>query len=139
MVRLAALAVSTFACLLAAAAFGAQGAAPSAVPNCLGKPVVEPTDVVLACADAGAGVRGIHWLGWGSPRAAGLGTAFANDCSPTCVAGHVHTYQAVLVLSGSQRCAGRSVYAEAAVAIVGRPPQAWATAADASYRLRCAG
>jgi hypothetical protein len=124
--------------LAAAGTLPAAVIAPTVAPNCLGKPVVKPSEVVLACADAGLGVRAIHWLGWGSTRAAGLGTAFANDCSPTCVAGHFHTYRAVLVLSGSQRCAGRVGYREAAVAIVGQPPAAWTTAAGATYPLRCA-
>ena len=93
--------------------------------------------MVLACADAGLGVRGLHWLGWGAPTAAGLGIAYANDCAPTCAAGHFHTYRAVLLLSGSRDCGGRVAYRTATVAIVGRPPDAWATPADATYPLRC--
>jgi hypothetical protein len=112
--------------------------APSVVPNCVGKPTVRPTEVVLACADAGLGVRAIHWLGWGQKSAAGLGTAFANDCTPDCAAGRFHSYRAVLILSGTQRCQGRVAYRTATVAVVGEPPQAWATPADATYPLRCA-
>ena len=123
---------------LAAAGGAGASARPLVAPNCLGKPTVKPAEVVLACADAGLGVRGIVWLGWGQPVAAGVGTAFANDCTPTCAAGHFHTYRGVLLLSGSQRCAGRIAYKTASVAVVGEPPQAWATAADATYSLRCA-
>ncbi len=84
---------------------------------------MKPIEVVLACADAGLGVRAIHWLGWGSPVAAGLGTAYANDCTPTCAAGHFHSYRGVLLLSGSASAAlGLLAYATAVVAIVGRPP-----------------
>jgi len=108
------------------------------VPNCLGKPTVKPAQVVLACADAGLGVRGLRWLGWGEPTAAGLGTAFANDCTPTCAAGRFHTYRAVLLLSGTQQCGGKVAYRTATVAIVGEPPSAWKTPADATYPLRCA-
>ncbi len=126
--------------VLAAASLAplAAGASPRTVPDCLGRPVVKPAEVVLACADAGLGVRKISWLGWGSAVTAGVGTAFANDCTPNCAAGHFHTYRAVLVLGGSQRCAGRLAYRTAAVAIVGSPPPAWSTAADATYPLRCA-
>ena len=123
---------------LALAVQGADGATHSAVPNCLGKPVAAPSQVVLACADAGLGMRAIHWLGWGGALAAGVGTAYANDCTPTCAAGHFHDYRGVLLLSGSQNCDGRLAYRTATVAIVGEPPQAWSTAADATYPLRCA-
>jgi hypothetical protein len=110
---------------------------PSAVPNCLGKPTVEPTEIILACADAGLGVRSLHWVGWGEPRAAGIGSAFANDCTPSCAAGRFHSYHAVIVLSGRQRCDGLTAYRTAQVAIVGSPPSAWTTVANATYPLRC--
>ena len=70
--------------------------------------------------------------------AAGVGTAFANECTPTCAAGRVHTYRAVVLLNGSQRRHGRVAYRTATVAIVGQPPAAWKTPADATYALRCA-
>jgi hypothetical protein len=129
------------ACLLTLAAVVAgsvEAAGPSVAPNCLGKPAVRPAEVVLACADAGLGVRKIIWLGWGRAVAAGVGTAFANDCSPDCAAGHFHTYRAVLLLSGTQRCGGKTAYRTATVAIVGTPPPAWQTVANATYPLRCA-
>jgi hypothetical protein len=120
---------------------GAASAAPrrpTIALDCLGKPTVKPAEVVLACADAGLGVRRIVWLGWGQPVTAGLGTAYANDCTPTCAAGHFHSYRGVLLLSGTQRCHGKIAYRTATVAIVGEPPTAWKTAADATYPLRCA-
>jgi hypothetical protein len=138
-VRFAALAAvlcAVAAALVAGAAATPPG--PAVTLDCLGKPTVEPREVVLACADAGLGVRGIRWLGWGQPVAAGVGTAFANDCTPSCAAGHFHTYRAVLLLSGSQRCHGRLAYRTATIATVGTPPSAWSTRADATYPLRCA-
>jgi len=133
-------AVLTAVVAAALAVAGTAGAAarPTVAPNCLGKPTVKPAEVVLACADAGLGVRGIVWVGWGQAVAAGVGTAFANDCTPTCSAGHFHSYRGVLLLSGSQRCGGKIAYKTAAVAVVGSPPPAWATPADATYPLRCA-
>jgi hypothetical protein len=105
----------------------------------VGKPTVRPSEIVLACADAGLGVRRLRWLGWGEPTAAGIGTAFANDCTPNCAAGHFHTYRAVLLLSGRQRCGTATAYRTATVAIVGKAPPAWWTAAGATYPLRCVG
>jgi|SRR5690242_1861374 hypothetical protein len=113
-------------------------AGPTVSLDCLGKPTVKPSEVVLACADAGLGVRHLRWLGWGRPTAAGVGGAFANDCTPTCAAGHFHTYRAVLLLDGVQTCHGKTAYRTATVAIVGEPPAAWRSAADAVYPLRCA-
>jgi hypothetical protein len=137
---------SVLACLaLAGPAAGALrvavvhgAAAPAVAPDCLGRPTVRPAEVVLACADDGLGVRAIVWLGWGRPVAAGVGTGYANDCSPSCAAGHVQTYRAVLLLSGTQRCGGRTAYRTATVAVVGGPPRAWQTVAGATYPLRCA-
>jgi hypothetical protein len=138
-VAVVASALAAAAALAATPALAAVGAgSPSSVPNCLGKPVVRPAQVILACADAGLGLEKISWLGWGGPVAAGVGTAYANDCTPSCAAGHVHDYRAVLLLSGSQPCDGARAYRTATVAIVGRPPAAWATSADATYPLRCA-
>jgi len=123
---------------LAGGAGAGRTAPPSVSLDCLGKPVVKPSEVILSCADAGTGVRKITWLGWGEPTAAGVGTAFANDCTPNCAAGHVHTYRGVILLGGAQSCHGKVAYRTAAVAIVGEPPAAWKTAADATYPLRCA-
>jgi hypothetical protein len=36
-----------------------------ALADCLGKPVVEPRGIVLACADGGFSIQNIHWTGWG--------------------------------------------------------------------------
>ena len=111
---------------------------PTVSLDCLGKPTVKPAQVVLACADANLGMKNIVWLGWGDPVAAGVGTAYANDCTPTCASGRFHSYRGVLLLSGAQACHGKIAYRTATVAIVGEPPAAWKTSADATYPLRCA-
>jgi hypothetical protein len=120
--------------VIAAAVAGAT----IALPDCLGKPKVKPAEVVLACADANFGVRKLRWTGWGSSFAAATGTAYANDCTPNCAAGHFHSYQAVLVASGSQRCAsGGRAYARVTVAFVGPSPFPKAKAGDLVYPARC--
>jgi hypothetical protein len=134
---LACLALAGPAAAAARAADVHGAAAPAIAPDCLGGPTVRPAEVVLACADDGLGVRAIVWLGWGRPVAAGVGIGYANDCSPSCAAGHVHTYRAVLLLSGTQRYGGRTAYRTATVAVVGAPPRAWQTVAGATYPLRC--
>ena len=125
------------AALLLAATIS-TGHAPQAVPDCLGKPRVRPTEIVLACADANFGVRKLRWTGWGSPFAAATGVAYANDCKPYCAAGHMHTYQAVVVVSGTQQCPdGKTAYSRITVAFVGPSPYPKAKAADLVYPARC--
>lgn len=123
---------------LALPASVAAAPAPSAIPDCLGKPQVRPAQLVFACADANFGARGLRWIGWGSPVAAALGTGYANDCKPYCAAGTMHNYRVVVVASGSVRCPdGRRAYATAAVAFLGRSPFPKASARDMTYPLRC--
>ncbi len=123
------------AVLAAAAALAGH---PTALPDCLGKPQVRPAAVVLACADANFGVRALRWTGWGSTFAAATGTAYANDCTPNCAAGHMHTYQAVVVVSGRQRCPGGvTAYSRVRIAFVGRSPYPTSSAADMTYPARC--
>ena len=74
------------------------------LPNCLGQLQLRPRVVYLACADGNFGVKQLAWVVWGGARAVGVGRAWANDCQPSCVAGHTHEYPAVLILTGSQRC-----------------------------------
>jgi hypothetical protein len=99
-----------------------------ALPNCTGNPIVKPTEVVLACADAGFSVSHILWTGWGSPFAAGVGVAAVNECSPSCAVGRFKNYQMVLLASGRQSCPdGQVAYAKVTYSFIGRsafPPDA---------------
>ncbi|HET7567626.1 MAG TPA: hypothetical protein VFJ91_06520 [Gaiellaceae bacterium] len=121
------------AALLAAAAV----APPRALPDCAGKPVAKPREVVLACADANFGIRKLRWSGWGRATARATGTAYANDCTPYCAAGHFHTYRAVLVASGRRVCHGVPSYARVRISFPGRTPYPKAKPADLVYPRRC--
>ncbi len=122
----------------AVAAAGASAAGhPTALPNCLGKPTVRPASVVLACADANFGLKKLSWIGWGGARAAATGTAYANDCTPNCAAGHFHDYVAVIVVDGAQKCGGRVEYRRLTIAFAGPTPYPKAKPADLVYPLRC--
>jgi hypothetical protein len=57
--------------------------------NCT-TPSVEPTEIVLACADGGALVNGLRWTSWTAASATAVGTLVYNDCSPNCAEGHQH-------------------------------------------------
>jgi hypothetical protein len=124
------------AVLALAAAFA--GGPTQSLPDCVGKPTVKPTEVVLACADANFGVRKLRWTGWGASFAAATGVAYANDCKPYCAAGHMHAYQAVLVASGRQTCPGaKPSYSRVTIAFVGPSPYPRSKAADLVYPARC--
>ena len=56
---------------------------------------------MLACADDGAGLQGLHWTSWTPRLASGYGTEYENDCQPNCAEGHIHHYPALVVLWGS--------------------------------------
>jgi hypothetical protein len=105
-------------------AVGAAAQAPlRALPDCAGKPQVRPSSVILSCADANFGVRDVAWVGWGESRAVGIGSAFVNDCSPNCAAGHFHSYPAVVIASGSRRCATNELaYTTITYAFIGPSP-----------------
>ncbi len=62
---------------------------------------VKPSSYILACADGNAGLEHLDWTTWSAKLASGYGTFYENDCTPTCVDGHFHTYPALVVLWGS--------------------------------------
>ena len=96
---------------------------PSALPDCLGKPQVKPSEIILACADANARIEKLAWTGWGSSFAAAVGTMTVNDCIPYCAAGHFHNYKAVVIVTGTQKCAnGIIAYKTVEYAFLGKSP-----------------
>ena len=68
------------------------------VVNCAARIQVRPGEYVLACADGNAELAGLHWASWGSAAAFGDGTSVFNDCVPTCVAGHGHSFPVLVAL-----------------------------------------
>ena len=58
------------------------------------------------CGDGAVGLTGLHWTSWTSHLASGYGTYYLNDCTPTCVGGHFHTYPALVALWGSATVKG---------------------------------
>lgn len=54
-------------------------------------PSVEPAEIVLACADDGEVLTGLHWTSWTATSAWAVGTLVYNDCIPDCAAGQRHS------------------------------------------------
>lgn len=71
------------------------------------KAMVKPKMFVLACADGNAYFKNLSWTSWTPGLASAKGTLVQNDCTPTCVAGHFHSYPAVVVLWGSHAVANQ--------------------------------
>jgi hypothetical protein len=105
--------LATTACTAASAApvSPAQEHAAANVPvvvSCGMKIQTRPGSYVLACADGNAYVSGLSWTAWGSSSALASGTYAFNDCTPSCVAGHGHTFPALVVLWGAQALPGHA-------------------------------
>lgn len=72
------------------------------VINCLGHAQTRPRQYILACADGNSYLAGLHWAAWGSTAAFASGTDTFNDCVPTCVAGHFHSFPVLVTLWHAQ-------------------------------------
>jgi hypothetical protein len=105
-----ALAGAATAVAVGAAAAAATAAAPrppatarataSSAPlviNCLGHGQIRPHRYVLTCADGNDYLTGLHWASWGS-AGFGSGSSAFNDCTPSCVSGHFHSFPVLVVL-----------------------------------------
>jgi hypothetical protein len=80
------------------------------------------------CGDGAAGLTGLHWTSWTSHLASGYGTYYLNDCTPTCVGGHFHTYPALTVLWGSAAVKGHPSerkYTQLTLVFTGKRPPAY--------------
>jgi hypothetical protein len=117
--------------LTASAGASTGGTAAAASPryvvlNCEMKAQTRPGSYVLACADDGAGLQGLHWTSWTPRLASGYGTEYENDCKPDCAQGHIHYYPALVVLWGSGSVPGHPAerrYTEVTLIYPGsRPP-----------------
>lgn len=117
------------AALASSTTAGAKVAGPAryVVPNCAGRPVVAPKIITITCADAGIGLRSLHWTSWTSHLASAYGTYWENNCKPNCAYGHVYYYPSREVLWGSAAVKGHPglrSYTRITVIFIGkhRPP-----------------
>jgi len=78
------------------------------VVDCSGQGQVRPDSYVITCADANDQLTGLRWTRWGPNIASGTGQETMNDCTPTCVAGHDHTYPVDVTLSAPVAWSGHA-------------------------------
>jgi hypothetical protein len=60
---------------------------------------VQPTSVILSCADGAIQLENLSWSRWGEPRAVANGTYVWNDCTPDCATGGWHRRPITVVAS----------------------------------------
>ena len=84
-------------------------------------PEVKPDIVLLACGDGTQSFDVARWTRWNRRGARAVGTASINDCEPSCVDGHVHTYRAVLLFDRARRCGGRLLFTRMRLVFAERP------------------
>jgi hypothetical protein len=73
--------------------------------NCK-KPSLEPTEIVLTCADYGTVFEGLHWTNWTATSATAVGTGVYTHCLPYCVEGHLDVPDVTITLTAPVRGAG---------------------------------
>ena len=85
-------------------------APPVAYAGCLPPPVVRPSELLLACGDGTQSFTVARWTRWNRRSARAVGTAEVNDCTPSCVAGKLHRYRAIVLLDRPRTCNGRVLF-----------------------------
>jgi hypothetical protein len=76
---------------------------PILYPKACHDPTYRPSRIELGCPGSKFYVDHLRWSNWTGKGATGHGTAHVNDCTPTCAAGHFHSYPGVIVRLGSFR------------------------------------
>jgi hypothetical protein len=66
--------------------------------DCLRHGDVRPGGYVFTCADANSYLTGLHWATWTGRDAFATGTYAFNDCTPSCVQGHLHSFPALVLV-----------------------------------------
>jgi hypothetical protein len=77
-------------------------------------PSVEPTEIVLACADYKEVLEALHWTSWTAASATAIGTLVYSDCTPNCADGHFHHLPGtrVTLTVPSRSAGGQHVWSE---------------------------
>jgi len=68
------------------------------VLDCPGVPaLVRPKTFILSCADGYVQLGKLSWTSWTPGLASATGTLIRNTCTPSCVAGHFHSYPVLVI------------------------------------------
>jgi hypothetical protein len=69
------------------------------IDDCSGKPVPQPGEMVLTCADAGWVLDHLTWTDWGRPTASATGEWSEKNCKPNCATGGISEYPVTVTVS----------------------------------------
>lgn len=77
-------------------------------------PSLEPSEIVLTCADYGWILEALNWSSWTASQATAIGTFVYNDCTPNCAEGNHHDVPGtqVTLTVPVRDVAGRLVWSE---------------------------
>jgi hypothetical protein len=92
--------------------------------DCAGHAKIQPSQVVLACADGNDALTRQSWSHWGE-QALATGSEVINDCTPTCVGGTFHKFPVITVLWRPEpraHHAGQRMFTRATIIYTGKIP-----------------
>lgn len=112
----------------------AAGSGRTLAINC-GHEQFKPTKIVVACGDGGIWLSQLKWSSWNGSQASASGNYNANDCTPDCAAGHVHSYPVKVTLSKPKTCPSQTgrAFKQASLTYKGTRP----TGAPTKLTFRC--
>jgi hypothetical protein len=95
----------------------------------------KPTRITLSCGDGGTWLGKLKWSSWTKTQAVANGNYTANNCTPSCVAGHTHSVPVKVTLSKPKMCPNQvnPAFKQAVLTYKGTKP----TGAPAKVTFRC--
>lgn len=115
------------------AALAANSSQPQAI-NCQ-QLKFKPSRITLSCGDAGTWLGKMKWSSWNQSQAVGTGNYSANNCTPNCAAGKVHSVSVKVTLSNPKKCPNQTqrAFKQAAITYRGTKPKG----APSKYTFKC--
>lgn len=115
------------------AALAANSSQPQAI-NCQSLKF-KPTRITLSCGDGGTWLGKLKWSSWTKTQAVATGNYTANNCTPSCVAGHTHSVAVTVTLSKPKPCPNQvnPAFKQAVFTYKGTKPKG----APAKYAFKC--
>jgi hypothetical protein len=95
----------------------------------------KPTKIILSCGDGNTWLGKLKWSSWSKTQAVANGNFTANDCTPSCVAGHTHSVAVKVTLSKPKTCPNQvnPAFKQATIVYKGTRPKG----APLKYNFRC--
>lgn len=110
------------AVLDAGSALAADHAGATSIVQCDGHAQKAPRTLTLFCGDGNDTLTGLHWSGWGSATSTSSGKDVIDSCSPSCVAGHDHSYRVSVSARDLQTAGSGQRYSRLTVTFDGTRP-----------------